>query len=301
MLRKSGVYYWLRKNRLSLLFVLPGVAFVVFFIFYPITYQLYLSFFQRSGWAKTGTFVGLGNYRELFFQNPRFWHALQNNLVYTGVYVTGVLGIGLVLALLIDSHVRGWRIYRFIYYLPVMFMVPVTAVLWRRIYHPIFGILNTTLKSVGLETLTHTWLGEQGLALFAIIVAFVWKSCGWPMIIFLAAMSNIPATIYDAASIDGCSLGQRVRFITLPMIKYIIGIVLILQVIWSLKVFTEIWNMTRGGPGYATEVVSIYLFYEAFFSFRMGYASAMSVVFSIFILLLAIAYIKAFGQPTFEY
>ena len=182
-----------------------------------------------------------------------------------------------------------------------MIMVPVIAVLWGRIYHPVFGMLNHVLRLVGLGSLTRAWLGESKIALYSIIIMFIWQNCGWPMILFLAAMSNIPETIHDAARIDGTSSWQRVWFITIPMIKYVIAIVTILQIIWSLKVFTAIWIMTQGGPGYATEVFSIYLYYIAFYAFRMGYASTISVVASVFILVITIIYIKLFGAPTYEY
>jgi len=300
--RKRRVSRWFSKNKISLVFLLPATTFVCIFMIYPLFYQVFLSFFRRSSWSRTGTFIGLSNYRELLFHDYRFWSALNHNAIYTCLYVGGVVVLGLVLALLIDLRLKGWKFFRFTYYLPVMLMIPVVAVLWGRIYHPYFGLLNILLRTIGLESLTRNWLGEPDIVLYPIAFVYIWRACGWPMIIFLAAMSNIPRDLYDAAAIDGASTWQRIWLITVPMIKVVISIVLILQIIWSLKVFTEIWVLTEGGPGFSSEVVSVYLFYTAFISFRMGYASTISVVFSIFVVLITVIYLKFFGAPkTYEY
>ena len=300
--KKRKVFRWLSKNRISLLFLLPATAFVSVFMIYPLCYQVFLSFFRQSSWSRTGTFVGLSNYRELLFDDSRFWPALNHNAIYTSLYVGGVAVLGLVLALLIDLRLKGWKFFRFTYYLPVMLMIPVVAVLWGRIYHPYFGLLNMFLRAIGLGSLTRIWLGEPDIVLYVVAFVYIWRACGWPMIIFLSAMSNIPKNLYDAAAIDGASTWQRVWLVTVPMIRVVISMVLILQIIWSLKVFTEIWVLTEGGPGYSSEVVSTYLFQTAFLSFRMGYASTISVVFSIFVMLITIVYLKFFGAPkTYEY
>src|SRR4030042_4299829 len=178
-----------------------------------------------------------------------------------------------------------------------MLMIPVVSVLWWRIYHPYFGLLSRLRHILGLIGPAHAWLGDARVALFAVAFVFIWRSCGWPMIILLSAMSNIPQDLYDAAYIDGASTWQRIRLITLPLIKTVISMATMLQIIWSLKVFTEIWVMTEGGPGSSTEVASVYIFLKAFNSFRMCYASAASVIFSIIVIFTTLVYLKFFGVP----
>ena len=180
-------------------------------------------------------------------------------------------------------------------------MIPVVAILWGKIYHPYSGLLNSLLELMGLGTLTRPWLGEPEIALFAIVFIAIWQSCGWSMIVFFASMSNIPQSVYDAARIDGASTWSRVWLITVPMIRPIIVVVFILQIIWSLKVFTFIWIMTQGGPGTATEVVSIYMVFRAFYDFRIGYGRAIAVVFAGFILLASLLYVRSMARSTIEY
>ena len=297
---KGSIRHYLRKNAVPYLFMLPGLFFIATFMIYPLVDGVRLSFYRWTGWEINKTFVGLSNFQELIY-DARFWAAAKNNLVWTGISVPGVVSLGLLLALLLHLRPPGWKSFRFIYYLPVMLMIPVVAILWSRIYHPYSGLVNSLLELVGLGSLTRAWLGEPKLAFYAIIVIGIWKTCGWSMIIFLAAMSNIPEPIYDAVKIDGASTWQRTWLITLPMIKPLLILVITLQVIWSLKLYTWIWVMTEGGPGYSTEVVSVYMVYQAFYHWRIGYGSAIAVLFAGFMILASLFYVRTMARGTFEY
>jgi ABC-type sugar transport system permease subunit len=170
-------------------------------------------------------------------------------------------------------------------------MVPITVVgaLWVRILEPNFGLLNSALRGVGLDGLAKAWLGDPSIALWVLIGVTIWQYCGFPMIVLLAAMESIPEDIHEAATLDGASESQRLRHITLPLIRPVLLGIAVLQTIFALKVFDLVWVMTRGGPGQSTDVLGTFLFDEAFFKRRYGYAAAVAV--AMFVIIFVITYV----------
>ena len=253
----------------------------------PLIQSLELAFFEWNG-LRPREFIGQENFEELF-DDRFFWGALSHTLTFAVFTMVGTVGIGLMLAMAISRRVWGSSLYRFIFYLPVMLPMAVTAALWVRMYEQTFGMLNVMLRSVGLEHLQGTWISSRETALASVIAVAVWQFSGFPMIILLAAIENIPDDLHEAASLDGITEGKRIRYLVLPLIRPVLISISVLQFIFSLKVFDIVWVMTLGGPAESTSVLGTFLYKEAFRKQEYGYASAVAVV--MFIVIFSITYV----------
>jgi ABC-type sugar transport system permease subunit len=169
-----------------------------------------------------------------------------------------------------------------------MLPMTVTGALWARIYETNYGLLNTLLRTVGLDHLASAWLGDVNLSLWAIVAVSIWQFSGFPMIVLLAAIENISQEIHEAATLDGVNEWQRIRYLTLPLIRPVLFSISMLQIIFSLKVFDLVWIMTKGGPGESSSVLGTYLYRKAFELRSYGYASAVAVI--MFVVIFAITY-----------
>jgi ABC-type sugar transport system permease subunit len=277
----------LADNFIWYLFVAPAIILILVFMVLPIFDALSLAMYEWNG-IRPRQYVGLENFQDLL--NDRFFlGALQHTVVFSIIATSGTVILGLLLAVAISRRVPGSSIFRVIFYLPVMVPITVVGALWVRILEPNFGLLNTFLRNAGLETLAKSWLGDINIALFVLIGVTIWQYSGFPMIVLLAGVENISEEIHEAATLDGVSEWNRLRFITLPLIKPVLISISVLQVIFSLKVFDLVWVMTRGGPGQSTDVLGTFLFDEAFFKRQYGYASAVAV--ALFVIIFTITYI----------
>jgi ABC-type sugar transport system permease subunit len=277
----------LADNFIWYLFVAPAIILILVFMVLPIFDALSLATYEWNG-IRPRQYVGLENFQDLL--NDRFFlGALQHTVVFSIIATSGTVILGLLLAVAISRRVPGSSIFRVIFYLPVMVPITVVGALWVRILEPNFGLLNTFLRNVGLEALAKSWLGDINIALFVLIGVTIWQYSGFPMIVLLAGVENISEEIHEAATLDGVSEWNRLRFITLPLIKPVLISISVLQVIFSLKVFDLVWVMTRGGPGQSTDVLGTFLFDEAFFKRQYGYASAVAV--ALFVIIFTITYI----------
>ena len=277
----------LYRARLGILFLLPAFSLILIFIAYPLVRSLYLSLFEWNG-ITTPDFVGLENFKYLF-QDRSFFNALQNTIVLAILTTIGIVGIGFLLAVAIERRVRGWSFFKFIYFLPVMLSLTVVGMLWGELLDPTFGAINVFLKAIGIDS-PPVWLGDPNLALYAIAGITVWQYTGFAMIVLLAAMENIPADIHDAATIDGISGWGRITHIIFPLVKPVLAVLVMLQIIFSMKTFDIVWVMTQGGPGEATSVLGVYLYKNAFVYTHFGYSSAIAVVMTVIIFGLSMVY-----------
>jgi ABC-type sugar transport system permease subunit len=284
---------WTRFHRildgrlLWYLFVAPAVVLIAIFMVLPIVQSLSLALYRWNG-IRPRQYVGLDNLVDLW-SDKFFVGALQHTLVFAIVATAGTVGIGLLLAVAISRGAAGSRLYRVLFFLPVMVPITVVGALWVRILEPNFGPLNTALRSVGLDGLALPWLGDTSSALWVLIALTIWQYCGFPMVVLLAAMEGIPQDIHEAATLDGATEPERLRHITLPLIRPVLLGLAVLQTIFALKVFDLVWVMTRGGPGQSTDVLGTFLFDEAFFKRKYGYASAVAV--AMFVIIFAITYV----------
>ena len=277
----------LYQARLGILFLLPAFSLIAIFIAYPLFRSLYLSLFEWNGLSKPD-FVGLENFKYLL-QDKSFYKALWNTIIFAVVTTVGIVGLGFFLAVAIERRVRGWAYFKFIYFLPVILSMTVVGMLWGQLYDPTYGAINLFLSALGMKN-PPFWLGDPDIALYAIAAITIWQYGGFAMIILLAAMENIPPDIHDATTIDGVSGWKRIRHIIFPLVKPVMAVVIMLQVIASMKIFDIVWVMTRGGPGEATSVLGIYLYKTAFTFRQFGYGSAIAVAMTVIIFTLSMIY-----------
>jgi ABC-type sugar transport system permease subunit len=274
-------------NLIWYVFVAPAVLLILVFMVAPIFEALSLATYQWNG-VRPRQYVGLENFADLL-DDRFFLGALQHTVLFSITATVGTVTLGLLLAVAISRRVPGSFIFRVLFYLPVMVPITVVGALWVRILEPNFGMLNTFLRGVGLEALAASWLGDANVALAVLIGVTIWQYSGFPMIVLLAAVENISEEIHEAATLDGVTEWQRLSHITLPLIRPVLISISVLQVIFSLKVFDLVWVMTRGGPGQSTDVLGTFLFDEAFFKRKYGYASAVAV--AMFVIIFTITYI----------
>ena len=271
------------------IFIAPTVLFFIFFVAIPFFRAIAISMTTWAGYDEPH-FVGLQNFKNMMVDRI-FWIALKNTFVFTLATTALQTVIPLLVAVLLNARWRGEVIYRVVLFLPVIFSLVITGLLWRMIYDGNFGVINGILGRLGLESLQHQWLSEPGTVMPAIIIVSLWSSLGFYMVIFFAGLQSIPPELYEVASIDGANSRQKLWFITIPMLWPVTTVVLIINIIGGIKVFDVIYIMTTGGPNHASEVLGTYLYVTAFGatgggSPSTGYAAAVGV----FILILCMIF-----------
>jgi raffinose/stachyose/melibiose transport system permease protein len=265
----------LRTNLFLLRFIGPTLLIYLVYVIYPIFATFYYSLFNWNGIQAEKTFIALNNYSTLL-SDKVFWMTISNNMLLVIASVVTQIPLGLIMALILFAPLRGMRIFRTVYFLPLLMSTVAVGILWTFIYDPMFGIVNKLLEVIGLSSWQNGWLGDPKTAFIAVIVTICWQYTPFYMILFRAAISGIPDEIYEAAEIDGCSGWKKFWSITLPLIKPTIITSSVLSVIGSLKYFDLIFVMTAGGPSSSTELMATYMYKQAFSKFNMGYASSIS-------------------------
>lgn len=235
-------------------------------------------------------FVGFDNYRELLFEDTVFHQVMVNTSVYVLATVPIRTVLSLLLAIALNQSIRGVSFFRAAYFLPTITSAVAAATVWRWIYEPNFGLLNSLLYAIGVPH-PPAWLSSPSWAMPALILLGVWQGLGFQMVIFLAGLQGIPLHLYEAASIDGAGWWARFRHITVPLISPTTFFVLIISVIGSYQVFDQAFVLTEGGPGYATTTLVYYIYEYAFQFFKMGYAAAMAwILFAIVFVLTVVQF-----------
>jgi raffinose/stachyose/melibiose transport system permease protein len=260
------------------LFVGPALLVLCAFIVYPAIYSFLLSFYEWNGFTpQWGDFVGLENYATLA-KDGIFWKAAINSILFVVIRTPLEVGIAFGLALLLNQRIPGRSLLRTLFFVPVVMSLIVVTILFQRMLEGNVGLLNTLLRSMGLDALTRTWLGDPSTALPVVILISVWKNVGFSLVILLAGLQGLPSEVLEAARCDGADRRQLTLKVVVPLMKPIIGIATVLSIIGGLKVFDLIYILTRGGPTYATEVFATMLYREAFDLNEMGVASALAVI-----------------------
>lgn len=266
------------------LFILPSTVLYAIFIIAPVIVSIILSF-SYFDLIQGGYWVGWDNYVR-FFSDSRSLRIFGNTLIFTALAVTGNVTIGMILALALNRKMPQFLLYffRLAYFLPVMIAMAFVAIVWSFFYADELGVFNYYLNLLGLPA--PRWLNSSQWAMISIVIMDVWKNTGFFMIIFLAALQGVPQNILDAATMVGASSWRKFFLITLPYISPVIFFAIVYASIGALQVFESIVILTRGGPGDATRSLSILIVEEAFSSFEIGYASAISVILTILILVI---------------
>lgn len=284
MLGKNRMFW--RRNIEGYLFISPWIiGFVVF------TAGALLGSFSISltKWNIVGTpeLVGLANYQKMV-EDRFFWQSIKVTLYYLLNVPLNVV-LGLLLALLLNQKVKGLSVFRTIFFLPSVASGVAVSLLWMWIFNPRFGIINVLLKKIGI--IGPLWLGSEAWAIPALIIMSIW-GVGGGMLIYLGALQGIPTAFYEAATLDGAGAWKKLLHITVPMITPVLLLNLVMGVIVSFQVFTQAYVMTDGGPNYATLFYVMYLYQQAFVWFNMGYASALSWVLFLIILVFTVIILK---------
>lgn len=265
----------LRNKKAILFFVLPGLIWFIAIAVIPIFQSLGYSLVSWTG-LNIPTFVGLNNYKTIF-TDPLFYKGVGNALILAGASVFIQVPVALVLALVLARGVRGESIFRTIYFVPVIISSTIIAQLWQKIYNPQYGLLNTLLGDLGLESLRRQWLADTGIVLAAVLVPMIWQYIGYHMLLFYSAIKSVSPDLRDAALIDGANEVQLAVRVTIPLIMPMIRTSVIFALIGSLKSFDLIYILTRGGPLHATEVPTMMMYTEIFSVNRYGTGSAIAI------------------------
>lgn len=275
--RLGQILYEMRREWTAYLFLSPGLALFLIFTVFSVGYSFYLSFHEWNILEPGKPYVGLENYHGVL-TDRRFHEAVINTLYYTIGTVPTTMFIGLLIALLLNNQIRARALFRTMYYLPVITPLVVAAIIWKWVYHGDFGLLNYYLIRLGLIDNPILWLSNPRLAMPAVIIMSIWGGVGFNMVVYLAGLQAIPEDYYDAAKVDGAGMLARFRHITVPLPMPTSFFLLIISIIGSLQVFTQVYIMTSGGPLGRTRTIGFYLYEKAFKHFEMGYASAMAYV-----------------------
>ena len=273
------------RQRAGFWFVLP--AFLVYLLFFgvPFVATIWLSFTEWNGIGQP-TFTGIENYLRLS-GDTAMWAALGNNVIWVVIGTVVPVFIGLIIAVMLWSDARGSMTYRTIYFLPVVLSPVVIGIIWGWIYNPLFGLLNTGLRAVGLGNLAIGWLGESETALYAVLVTAIWSYLGFCIVVQFAGLQKVDPELVGAARIDGANARQRFRHVIIPQIRPVLTMVIVYTVIGGFNVFDVVWVMTSGGPNNASEVIATYTYEIAFRGNEYGYGATLSMVISVLSLFVA--------------
>ena len=290
MLRSRRFFNAPSKRELLLpsFLVAPALVVLLTLSIYPLIYSITISLQQQTA---SGEVWSLVHFKRLasdgFFQT-----ALVHTVVYATAALTCEFLLGLGLALLLNQQIRGRELFRASLLVPMMLPTVVVGVVWRLLLHPNFGAINGTLKQIGVDTESLTWTASPRLAFLAVIAVDVWQWTPFVFLVLLAGLQAIPQEPYEAALIDGSTRWQTFRHVTLPLLKPAILIVLLLRTMDLLRVFDQVFILTEGGPGFGTEMISLYIYRTAFRFFDFGYAAAMSFVLLLLTNVVSVVYLK---------
>jgi len=279
---------WFKNKELdAYLYIAPAFTILMTFHVLPIFLALYVSF-QKWDLMSDPKFVGLANYKAMLTKSE-FYSSLWNTIFYVIGSVPGGILIALLIAMLLNSKIKGLSWYRTIYFIPVITSINAVAIVWKWIYHGKYGLLNYIIGFIGIPP--QDWLQDPRWAMPAIILMSVWKVLGYNVVIFLAGLQNIPTHLYEAARIDGANAWQQFRNITWPLLSPITYFILIMSTISSFQVFSQVYMMTpNGGPLGKTTVIVFYIYEYGFKRYKFGYASALAFI--LFLIILAMTFLQ---------
>ena len=278
------------------LFLLPAALVLIVFFFIPFFQTILLSFQDYSTNIYHATFTGLKNYIDIL-HNPIFYKVMWNTVLYLIVAVPVLAILPLFLAILINQKIRGITIYKILIYLPVIVSIVVAAIAFKWLYAE-QGILNYTLNVFHINSIG--WLTDPKYAIYSVILVTIWKGIGYYMMIYLAALMSVPKELYEACDIDGAGFLRKHLTVTIPHIMPTIALVTTISSISAMKIFAEIYVMTKGGPLNSTKTIVYYIYEKAFENLDLGYASAMAVILLIIVMIFSLINICCFERGKYQ-
>jgi multiple sugar transport system permease protein len=280
----------LSDRTFGFLLTLPALALFGGVILYPLIGALTTSVFEQSLVLPGRTFVGVDNFVAVLDDN--FWPVLRTTLVFTVASTVAPVAVGFALALALNAPLRGRAVLRGVFLFPWVIPGVVVSFVWLWIFNANYGLLNGVLTGLNLIDEPVTWLGRPGTAMTAIVVAKTWASFPWIMVMLLAGLQTVPATLTEAASLDGAGAVRRFWHVTLPHMRGIFAIVVLLEIIWNLQHFDTIYVLTGGGPAGSTTTFAVAVYDTAFRAFDLGRASALGALWLVLILVLTIVWVR---------
>lgn len=297
MLKNSNKLKGKKSERISAyIFTVPAMFLLLAFLVVPILYTVRYSLFQYKIIRPEGmTFIGLGNYARLF-QDEKFWLALKNTVYFTVLVVPLQCVMALALAMLISSRFRGVSIFRTMYFSPQLTSMVVVSILWTVLYNanPSTGLINSLLVNLGLQPIN--FLTNAKTAMNSIVFMSAWQGAGYQMMIFLAGLQGIPRDQYEAASVDSATKFQQFLYVTLPGLKGTIKYVVMITMIQAMKLFTQPYVMTQGGPKNSTRTLVYYIYTQGFQQGNFGYACAIAAVFFLIVVIMSLSMKKLIAE-----
>jgi len=282
-------------------FLLPAILLYALVVLYPGYGAFRISLHEWNGLTpELGKFVGLNNFTRMA-NDQLAQTAISNNLFLLCVPTILILVLALFFAEVINKGVKGGGFFQTVFFFPNILSMVVVGIIWLFIYTPTFGLVNASLRAIGLKGLTRPWLGMPGLVMPAIAAVLVWMQSGYYMVLLLAAMKNIPKDLYECAELDGANAWQRFVSITLPLIWDSVRVVLTLLVLGAVQQFALIWVMTEGGPNSASEVMSTFMYKNAFRWLKVGYGNAVAVAMFIIVYALSLISFRLMRRETVEF
>ncbi|MDR7334528.1 sugar ABC transporter permease [Roseateles asaccharophilus] len=283
------------KPWITLLFLLPACSLLGGFVLYPAAQALWLSFTDYNMITPT-RFVGVDNYARLA-SDPFFWAALRNSLLYLVVVVPLLVVLPIVVAVGVNAALPGIRLFRALFYLPVVTSLVISSLIWKWVYEE-KGLLNHALLSLGIVDAPVAFLTDPSLALFAVMAVTLWSGMGYYMVIYLAGLQGIPRSLYEVAALEGVSAWQQFWHITVPLLRPSMAIVAVMSSIAAMKVFEEIYVMTQGGPMAASKTLVYFIYETAFVEFEMGQAAAAGMALFAITLALSLLQLRLLRKKT---
>lgn len=260
----------------ALLLALPLAIFGLI-VAWPLASSFYYSFTNWNGFGADYDFVGFDNFAKIL-SDRLFLNAIINTVIWMAAAIVLPSGLGLVLALLIDTRVPGASIFKTVFYLPICLSAVIVGQIWIWIYQPDWGLLNALIETVTQQDTNFAWLAKPGTALYSVIIAWSWQQTGLSMVIFLAGLTAVPSDLLEVSDIEGANTFQRIWHVVLPLLRPATVVVIALSVINSLKGFDILYIMTGGGPFNSSDTLAMHMYNESFKKYLMGYGAAISVV-----------------------
>lgn len=296
----SGVKKFIRTKLFSTKnpswFLAPAFLFTLLLTLYPALYSVYLSFTDASLVSRETSFIGLTNYMRLF-TNRNFYSVLKNTFVFVFASAFGQISLGFLFAYLTNKTYRGRILVRTL--LLITWVIPevIMALTYKWLFiGDKYGLINSILFRIGFDIRQLEWLAQPQLAMFVVIIMNIWRGTAFSMIVQLAGLQGIPNSLYEAASIDGASAFQNLRYITIPLLKQTLMVNIIFVTMWTFNIMGSVYVLTGGGPAGATEIISISMYKEAFKLFKLGYSSSIAVVMLVFNIVITLIYIRVLGK-----
>ncbi len=271
-----------RAVRTALFFAMPALLYHLVFVTLPSLTTIYKAFFKWNG-IGGGKYIGIDNFIEIFTKDKVFPGALMNNFKWLIFFLIFPTIIGLGIAMLVTRQKKGQLIYRAIFFLPYVLSSVVAGAIWSSLFSPYYGI-NKIFRMMGLNQLAKTlWLGDRRIVLYVVASVDCWHYWGFMMVLFIAALHQVDENLYEAVRVEGANKWQEFINVTIPGIAPTLVFAVMTTMMWSFTTFDYIWTMTKGGPGQTTEILSTWIYKNAFINYRGGYANALCVIQMLFV------------------